>query len=249
MDLDTLSPKRLDDFDYAITTRAAYQSTPPPNFKEVVRTASYVLWRRTGATPPLQVHRRGRHPGPRARLRPAPQGRRLPGRGGDGDRAPRAGGRRRPAAGAGAARSRPRGRATPEPRPAAPGAGSSRSSTTARCRSTVSRRRVGGRAAAVAGRHVPDPPGAGRVLAGGRGARPRWRPGRRSPSTRREPSALAARCWASAGRSGWGRWPPPGRAPQQVAAARRLRALRRPLHRPARSPRAANRLAANLTRR
>jgi hypothetical protein len=55
MDLDTLAPKRLDNFDYAITTRAAYQSTPPPNFDSVVRTASYVLWRRSGATPPLRV--------------------------------------------------------------------------------------------------------------------------------------------------------------------------------------------------
>jgi len=55
MDLDTLAPKRLDDFDYAITTRAAYQSAPPPNFEPVVRTAAYVLWRRSGATPPLRV--------------------------------------------------------------------------------------------------------------------------------------------------------------------------------------------------
>ena len=51
MDLDTLSPRRLDDFDYAITTRAAYQSTAPPNFKPVVRTPSYVLWRRSGRRP------------------------------------------------------------------------------------------------------------------------------------------------------------------------------------------------------
>ena len=55
MDFDTLAPKRLDNFDYAITTRAAYQSTPPPNFEPIVRTASYVLWRRSGATPPLRV--------------------------------------------------------------------------------------------------------------------------------------------------------------------------------------------------
>ncbi len=55
MDLDTLSPRRLDDFDYAITTRAAFQSTSPPNFKPVVRTSSFVLWRRSGATPPLRI--------------------------------------------------------------------------------------------------------------------------------------------------------------------------------------------------
>ena len=35
MDLDTLSAGRLDEFRYAITTRAAYQSTPPPNFEPV----------------------------------------------------------------------------------------------------------------------------------------------------------------------------------------------------------------------
>jgi hypothetical protein len=55
LDLDTLSPPRLDDFDYAITTRAAYQSRPPPNMERVTRTASYVLWKRTGSTPPLRV--------------------------------------------------------------------------------------------------------------------------------------------------------------------------------------------------
>jgi hypothetical protein len=55
MDLDTLSPRRLDDFAYAITTRAAYQSTAPPNFKPIVRTSSYVLWRRSGTTPQLRV--------------------------------------------------------------------------------------------------------------------------------------------------------------------------------------------------
>jgi hypothetical protein len=55
MDLDTVPPRRLDQFRYAITTQAAYQSTAPPNFKPVVNTPSYVLWRRTGPTPPLRV--------------------------------------------------------------------------------------------------------------------------------------------------------------------------------------------------
>src|SRR5919197_752047 len=55
MDFDTLPPRRLDQFSYAITTRAAYQSTAPPNFKPVVSTASFVLWRRTGPTPPLRM--------------------------------------------------------------------------------------------------------------------------------------------------------------------------------------------------
>ena len=55
MDLDTLPPRRLDEFDYAITTRAGYQSTAPPNFETALKTPSYVLWRRSGATPPLRV--------------------------------------------------------------------------------------------------------------------------------------------------------------------------------------------------
>ncbi len=63
MDLDTLAPERLDDFDYAITTTAAYQSTAPPNFETVVRTPSYVLWRRTGNTPALRVIDKNGTPG------------------------------------------------------------------------------------------------------------------------------------------------------------------------------------------
>jgi hypothetical protein len=55
MDFDTLSAGRLDQFRYVITTRASYQSTPPPNFKPVVRTDSYVLWRRQGPTPHLGI--------------------------------------------------------------------------------------------------------------------------------------------------------------------------------------------------
>ncbi|MGH2926554.1 MAG: hypothetical protein ACRDK1_11365, partial [Solirubrobacterales bacterium] len=55
MDFDTLAAGRLDKFRYAITTRAGYQSTPPPNFKPVVRTASFVLWKRQGPTPDLGI--------------------------------------------------------------------------------------------------------------------------------------------------------------------------------------------------
>ena len=55
MDFDTLSPGRLDEFSYAITTRAGYQSTAPPNFRPVARTSSYVLWRRQGSTPLLHI--------------------------------------------------------------------------------------------------------------------------------------------------------------------------------------------------
>ena len=55
MDLDTLPAKRLDDFRYAVTTTAAYQSAPPPNMEEVRRTDSYILWERQGNTPRLSV--------------------------------------------------------------------------------------------------------------------------------------------------------------------------------------------------
>ncbi|HYH62444.1 MAG TPA: hypothetical protein VD766_11315, partial [Solirubrobacterales bacterium] len=37
MDFDTLSPSKLDRYDYAITTAAAYASTPPASFEEVAR--------------------------------------------------------------------------------------------------------------------------------------------------------------------------------------------------------------------
>ena len=63
MDLDTLSAGKLDEFDYAITTTAPYQSSPPPNMTEVDRTDSYVLWERTAPTPRTQVLKEGGDPG------------------------------------------------------------------------------------------------------------------------------------------------------------------------------------------
>ncbi len=63
MDLDTLSAGNLDGFDYAITTTAPYQSSPPANFAEVERTTSYVLWERTKATPRTQVLKEAGNPG------------------------------------------------------------------------------------------------------------------------------------------------------------------------------------------
>ena len=55
MDFDTLSPSKLEDYDFAITTAAAYASTPPPNFTEVAREGDYVLWERNGETPSTRV--------------------------------------------------------------------------------------------------------------------------------------------------------------------------------------------------
>jgi hypothetical protein len=63
MDLDTLAPRKLDRFDYAITTNAAFQSSPPPNLRRVTATPSYVLWRRVGQTPPQRVLDEGGDPG------------------------------------------------------------------------------------------------------------------------------------------------------------------------------------------
>ncbi len=65
MDFDTLASGRLDRFDYAITTTAPFQSTPPANWSEVDRTDSYVLWRREGETPRTAVFERSGRPGAR----------------------------------------------------------------------------------------------------------------------------------------------------------------------------------------
>lgn len=55
LDFDTLEPLKLNRQDYAITTAAAYQSTPPPNWREVAREGDYVLWKRGGAGPDYEV--------------------------------------------------------------------------------------------------------------------------------------------------------------------------------------------------
>ena len=51
VDFDNVESRKLDQFRYAITTAAAYQSAPPPNFTEVAEDGDYVLWRRQGETP------------------------------------------------------------------------------------------------------------------------------------------------------------------------------------------------------
>ena len=63
MDFDTLSPSKLDNYDFAITTSAAYASTPPPSFTEVAREGEYVLWERDGETPSNKVLDEGGDPG------------------------------------------------------------------------------------------------------------------------------------------------------------------------------------------
>jgi hypothetical protein len=51
IDFDSFSRGTLDRFPYVITSRGAWNSQAPPNFKRVATTPSFVLWRRTGPTP------------------------------------------------------------------------------------------------------------------------------------------------------------------------------------------------------
>ncbi len=51
IDFDSFSRQTLDTFTYVITSRAAWNSKPPPNFRRIARTPSYLLWERTGPTP------------------------------------------------------------------------------------------------------------------------------------------------------------------------------------------------------
>jgi hypothetical protein len=62
-DFDNLEPAKLDQFDYAITTDAAYASTPPPNFEAVESSGDYTLWKRTGDGPRSRVLDEGGDPG------------------------------------------------------------------------------------------------------------------------------------------------------------------------------------------
>jgi hypothetical protein len=51
IDFDSFTPGTLDRFDYVVTTRAAYASKAPPNFRPVQRTPDYILWKRNGRSP------------------------------------------------------------------------------------------------------------------------------------------------------------------------------------------------------
>lgn len=63
IDFDTVKSRKLDDFDYAITTSAVYQSTAPPNWHAVGNDGDYVLWKRSGPTAHTQVLNEGGNPG------------------------------------------------------------------------------------------------------------------------------------------------------------------------------------------
>lgn len=51
IDFDSFSRGTLNRFPYVITSRGAWNSQAPPNFRRVATTPSFVLWRRTGPTP------------------------------------------------------------------------------------------------------------------------------------------------------------------------------------------------------
>ena len=63
VDFDSVYASDLDNFDYVVTTDAEYQSGAPPNFEEVQRTDSYVLWERNGVTPFIGVLAEASRPG------------------------------------------------------------------------------------------------------------------------------------------------------------------------------------------
>ena len=184
MDFDTLSPSKLDRYDFAITTAAAYASTPPPNFDEVAREGDYVLWERTGRRPPSRVLEEGGEPGVVLECRRRSQATAAwrpcsptPVTVDQGDWEP-------------AARSSPARRASSSTLP--PGD----SALSLQYHSQVAAHRLGGRrggrrAAAVARGLLPHRRRAGRLLARGR-ARHGRRPGR-DRDRGREPSALQAR--------------------------------------------------------
>ena len=53
IDFDSVPASVLNEFPYAVTTSAIYQSQAPPGWTLVKSTPSYRLWKRTGTTPPI----------------------------------------------------------------------------------------------------------------------------------------------------------------------------------------------------
>jgi hypothetical protein len=51
IDFDSFSRGTLNRFPFVITSRAAWSSKAPPNFRRLASTPSYVLWKQTGPTP------------------------------------------------------------------------------------------------------------------------------------------------------------------------------------------------------
>ncbi|HEY3191659.1 MAG TPA: hypothetical protein VGJ61_02665, partial [Solirubrobacterales bacterium] len=55
IDFDSVPAGVLNQFPYAVTTSAIYQSQAPPGWTLVKSTDSYRLWKRTGTTPPISI--------------------------------------------------------------------------------------------------------------------------------------------------------------------------------------------------
>jgi hypothetical protein len=63
IDFDTVPDEVLNDYRYAVTTSATYQSQAPPGWTEVDSTESYALWKRTGRTPQIAMLAEEARPG------------------------------------------------------------------------------------------------------------------------------------------------------------------------------------------
>jgi hypothetical protein len=63
IDFDTVPDEVLNDYRYAVTTSAVYQSQAPPGWTELASNDSYVLWQRTGKTPQVAMLAEEARPG------------------------------------------------------------------------------------------------------------------------------------------------------------------------------------------
>ena len=75
-DFDSMTPAELDAADFVISARSPLMSEPPPNFRRIGTTDSFVLWKRVGPTPPRRTLLEGALPGQELRCGTA-RGRRL----------------------------------------------------------------------------------------------------------------------------------------------------------------------------
>jgi hypothetical protein len=63
IDFDSVPSEVLNQFPYAVTTRAVYQTQAPPGWSLAASNASYRLWRRTGTTPHIGILAEEARPG------------------------------------------------------------------------------------------------------------------------------------------------------------------------------------------
>ena len=211
MDFDTVRSDTLDRFRYVITTDAAYQSTPPPQAREVARDGDYVLWEMRGRVRPSETLEEGGAPGATLDCDPTPAA-----QGSEADDRCRSPSSVRPTAGAALPRSRRR--ASPSQKlDLAPGRWllslqyhSQAPLTVAAGEASEAVRRTASWAARpLARRHVPDPPGPGRLLARRRDRGAVGEGGDRDPGERRGAELAPARPRRRRARSGSAKSPRP----------------------------------------